>query len=208
MALGHGYDLRTLYNEETGSNIANEAEFRKNDAAMRWALGFMANTKDNFSQFSTAFNNGIEPVFTPAADVRTILLAKFANDAKFGVRANTFHEELIGIGDYEKTTAWQGVNTAGKNAFTFEAVSKVMFTADSAEKVGITLGEGETSYTIPNVVGIMYDKYALGITLDKKKTTASYTAGNDSWNTFYHTLINYICNDNYNMVFFYISDGE
>lgn len=208
MALGHGYDLRTIYNDETGSNIANSTDFRKNDAAMRWALGFMANTKDNFSQFSTAFNNGVEPVFTPADDVRTILLAKFANDAKFGVRANTFHEELIGIGDYERTTAWQGIQTAGDNAFNFGAVSKVMFTADSAEKVGITVEEGETGYTIPNVVGVMYDKYALGITLDKKKTTASYTAGNDSWNTFYHTLINYICNDNYNMVFFYISDGE
>jgi len=207
-ALGHGYDLRTLYNDETGSNIQTEAEFRKNDAAMRWALGFMANTKDNFSQFSTAFNNGIEPVFTPADDVRTILLAKFANDAKFGVRANTFHEELIGIGDYERVTAWQGIHPATGNNFRFGVVSRVVFTSDSAEKVGITLGEEETQYVIPNVVGVMYDKYALGITLDKKKTTASYTAGNDSWNTFYHTLINYICNDNYNLVYFYISDGE
>lgn len=207
-ALGHGYDLRTLYNAETGSNIANSTEFRKSDEAMRWALGFMANTKDNFSQYSTAFNNAVEPVETPPDDVRTILLAKFANDAKFGVRANTFHEELIGIGDFERVTAWQGINTAGSNAFNFGAVSKVMFTADSAEKVGITLGEGDTSYTVPNVVGVMYDKYALGISLDKKKVTASYTAVNDSWNSFYHALVNYICNDNYNLVYFYISDGE
>ena len=206
-ALGHGYDLRALYNAETGSNIANSTEFRKNDEAMRWALGFMANTKDNFSQYSTAFNNAVEPVETPPDDVRTILLAKFANDAKFGVRANTFHEELIGIGDFERVTAWQGINTAGSNAFNFGAVSKVMFTADSAEKVGITLGEGVTSYTVPNVVGVMYDKYALGISLDKKKVTASYTAVNDSWNSFYHALVNYICNDNYNLVYFFISDG-
>lgn len=207
-ALRHGYDLRTLYNAETGSSIANSTAFRKSDEAMRWALGFMANTKDNFSQYSTAFNNAVEPVETPPDDVRTILLAKFANDAKFGVRANTFHEELIGIGEFERVTAWQGINTAGSNSFNFGAVSKVMFTADSAEKVGITLGEGDTSYTVPNVVGVMYDKYALGISLDKKKVTASYTAVNDSWNSFYHALVNYICNDNYNLVYFYISDGE
>ena len=207
-ALGHVYDLRTLYNTETGSNIATEAEFRKNDNAMRWALGFMVNTKDNFSQYSTAFNNSVEPVFTPPDDVRTILLAKFANDAKFGVRANTFHEELIGIGDFERVTAWQGINTSGKKAFDFKTVSKLMFTADTAEKVGITLPPGAASIAINNVVGVMYDKYALGITLDKKKVTASYTAVNDSWNTFYHALVNYICNDNYNMTIFLISDGE
>lgn len=207
-ALGHGYDLRTLYNTETGSNIANSSEFRKNDAAMRWALAYMANTKDNFSQYSTAFNNSVEPVFTPPEDVRVILLAKFANDAKFGVRANTFHEELIGIGDYERITAWQGIKPTQGDTFRFGAVSRVMFTADSAEKVGITVPEGDTAYSIPNVVGVMYDKYALGITLDKKKVTASYTAVNDSWNSFYHALVNYICNDNYNLVYFYISDGE
>ena len=208
-ALGHGFDLRALYNAETGSNIANSTEFRKNDAAMRWALGFMANTKDNFSQYSTAFNNAVEPVETPPEDVRTILLAKFANDAKFGVRANTFHEELIGIGDYERVTAWQGINTAGSNSFNFGAVSKVIFTKEAAKKVGIPVDSVlDVRHVIPNVVGVMYDKYALGISLDKKKVTASYTAVNDSWNSFYHALVNYICNDNYNLVYFYISDGE
>lgn len=207
-ALGHGYDLRKLYNAETGSTIANSKAFRKSDEAMRWALGFMANTKDNFSQYSTAFNNAVEPVETPPGDVRTILLAKFANDAKFGVRANTFHEELIGIGDYERVTAWQGINTAGGNSFNFGAVSRVMFTTDSAEKLGITLPEGSEAALLENIVGVMYDKYALGISLDKKKVTASYTAVNDSWNSFYHALVNYICNDNYNLVYFYISDSD
>ena len=206
--LGHGYDLRALYNAETGSNIANSTEFRKDDNAMRWALGFMANTKDNFSQYSTAFNNGVEPVVTPPGDVRTILLAKFANDAKFGVRANTFHEELIGIGDFERVTAWQGIQRANENAFSFNTVSRVMLTPRAAEKVGAKGSETPLGLTLNNIVGVMYDKYALGISLDKKKVTASYTAVNDSWNSFYHALVNYICNDNYNLVYFYISDGE
>lgn len=199
-ALGHTYNLRTLYNTETGNNIASAEAFRNNEAAMKWALAFMANTKDNFQTPSIAFNNGNEPVFTPAADTRLILLSRFANDAKFGVRANTYHEELIGIGDFEKVTSWQGIRTgsAMAPAFTWGAISQVNFTADSAEKVG--LPEGTTS--IQNVVGVLYDKYAMGISLDKKKVTTSYTAVNDTWNSFYHALVNYIVNDNYSICVF------
>lgn len=196
-ALGHVYNLRTLYNAETGNSIGSADAFRNNEAAMKWALAYVANTKDNFQTPSVAFNNGNEPVFTPPADTRLILLSRFANDAKFGVRANTYHEELIGIGDFEKVTSWQGITTS-TTPFDWGAISQVNFTEASAEKVG--LPEGTTA--IDNVVGVLYDKYAMGVTLDKKKVTTSYTAVNDTWNSFYHALVNYIVNDNYSICVF------
>ena len=195
-AMGHVYNLRALYNGETGNNIATADAFRNDEAAMKWALAFMANTKDNFQTPSTAFNNGEEPVFTPPADTRMILLSRFANDAKFGVRANTYHEELIGIGDFEKVTSWQGIR--GTTDFGWNAISTVAFTAESAAKVGLPEGTSQ----VQNVVGVLYDKYAMGISLDKKKVTTSYTAVNDTWNSFYHALVNYIVNDNYNICVF------
>lgn len=194
----HLYSLRTLYNAETGSNIASANEFRNNEAAMKWALAFIANTKDNFRTYTTAFNNGNELTFTPESDERLILLSKFANDAKFGVRADTYHEELIGIGNFEKITAWQAINGNSGKAFDFETVSSISLNNESLNKIGI---EGE-ALTLTNIVGVLYDKWAMGITLDKKKVTTSYTAVNDTWNSFYHSLVNYIVNDNYNICVF------
>ena len=53
----------------------------------------------------------------------------------------------------------------------------------------------------------------MGITVDKKKTTTQYAASRDTVNTFYHALANYVVNDNYPIVVYYISeptedDGE
>lgn len=200
VALGHEIPLRTMWNtnhpNETLTTVQAALNFPE---FVAYAFSVIADTKDNMKRFSVAFNNGKEPVFTPESDNRLIILSKFANNAKFGVRANTYNEELLGIGKYDKITAWQGIYN-GTNSFDFGTVSKISFTESSVQKL---FGDVEAEKSdIENVVGFMYDKYALGITLDKKKVTQTYTAANDSFNSFYHSIVNYICNDSYNMAVF------
>lgn len=201
VALGHEIKLRTMWNaNHPNETLTTVQEALNSNAFTAYAFSVMADTKDNMKRFSVAFNNGEEPVFTPASDNNLILLAKFANNAKFGVRANTYNEELLGIGKYDKITAWQGIYN-GTNSFDFDTVSKISFTESSNKKL---FGDSQTgTKDIENVIGFMYDKGgALGCTLDKKLTTSTYTAANDSFNTFYHAIVNYICNDSYNMVVF------
>ena len=62
--------------------------------------------------------------------------------------------------------------------------------------------EGATGVTLSNIIGFLYDRYALGISLDKKKVTTSYTASQDKYNTYHHNIINYIIDDNFPMVAF------
>lgn len=205
VALGHEMDLRGMWNRTHTSDTLNTAQEALNSPEfMAFALSVIADTKDNMKRFSVAFNNGEEPVFTPESDNRLIILSKFANNAKFGVRANTYNEELLGIGKYDKVTAWQGIYN-GTNSFDFATVSKISFTENSNQKL---FGESATgTKDIENVIGFMYDRYSLGITLDKKKVTQTYTAANDSFNSFYHAIVNYICNDSYNMVVFTLNDN-
>ena len=200
VALGHEIPMRTMWNTNHPNETLTTVQAALNSPDfVAYAFSVIADTKDNMKRFSVAFNNGEEPVFTPESDNRLIILSKFANNAKFGVRANTYNEELLGIGKYDKITAWQGIYN-GTNSFDFGTVSKISFTESSVQKL---FGDVETSTNdIENVVGFMYDKYALGITLDKKKVTQTYTAANDSFNSFYHSIVNYICNDSYNMVVF------
>lgn len=201
VALGHEIPLRTMWNATHSATLSSVDEALEHNDFIAYALSQMAETTDNMTMFSTAFNNGVEPVFTPKEDNRLILLSKFANIAKFGVRANTYNEELLGIGDFDRVTAWQAIN-AGADNFDFSAVSTIRLSAASVTKLGLTPDTGETYATISNIVGLMYDRYALGVTLDKKKVTQNYIAVNDTWNSFYHSLVNYVCNPDYNIAVF------
>lgn len=201
VALGHEIPLVTMWNATHTTTINSVDEALENNEFIAYALSIIAETKDNMKMFSTAFNNGTEPVFTPKEDNRLIILSKFANIAKFGVRANTYNEELLGIGDFDRVTAWQAINAGGNN-FDFGAVSTIRLSAGSVTKLGLTPDTGQTYSTISNIIGLMYDKYALGITLDKKRVTQNYIAVNDTWNSFYHSLVNYVCNPDYNIAVF------
>ena len=177
----------------TGEGALNYPEF------VAFALETIANTKDEFKRFTAVYNNHEHVTFSN--DPRVILLSKFANRAKFGVRANTFNEQLLGIGDYEKVTGWQAIQATGGSPFALSTLSSISLTKAGAEKVGFT-SVPSGGKTLTNIIGCMYDRYAMGISLDKKKVTTSYTASQDKWNTFHHDIINYIIDDNYPMVAF------
>ena len=176
-------------------------------AFMSFALSRIAEVRDNMTRYSTAFNNGVDVTFTPREDNKLILLSKFTRSAKFGVRANTYHEELLGIGDFDTITTWQAINDSGYTSFDYMTASKVSVSEATAIKYrlaknGAAWAVGDGAYNKANVIGLMYDKYALGISLDKQKTTSNYIAANDVWNTFSHALVNQIINDDYNICVF------
>lgn len=204
MALGNEIKLVTRYNDDMGLSGASAVPTGKaalaNPQFVAYALETIANTKDEFKRFTAVYNNHQHVTFSN--DTRVILLSKFANRAKFGVRANTFNEQLLGIGDYERITGWQAVSADGAEPFDIKTLSSIALTKEAAEKVGLTVPSGETGLTLENIIGFMYDRYALGISLDKKKTTVSYTAVQDKYNTYRHNIINYIIDDNFPMVAF------
>lgn len=169
-------------------------------AFVAFMLETIANTKDEFTRFTAVYNNHEHVTFSN--DNRLILLSKVANRAKFGVRANTFNEQLLGIGDYEKIAGWQAVAANNKAPFAPDTLMSISLTKDAATKVGLTVDKDATGITLTNIVGLLYDRYALGISLDKKKTTVSYTASQDKYNQYTHSLINYIIDDNFPMVVF------
>lgn len=204
IALGNEIKLVTRYNADnglTGNNaLPAGKESLNNEKFVAYALETIANTRDEFKRYSTAYNNHEHVTFSD--DPRLILLSKFSNRAKFGVRANTYNEELLGVGDYEKVSGWQAIAKENADKFDFSTLSTISLTSASATKVGLTVPEGATGIQLENIIGCMYDRYSMGISLDKKKITTSYTAVQDKWNTYHHILINYIIDDNFPIVAF------
>ena len=200
IALGNEIKLVTRYNDLTGQSLATGWAALNDDKFTAFVLETIANVEDEVKRFTSVYNNHEHVTFSN--DSRLILLSKFANRAKFGVRANTYNEQLLGIGEYERISGWQAVSQENKDPFAPETLSAIALTATSATKVGLTVPEGATGVTLNNIIGFLYDRYALGISLDKKKVTTSYTASQDKYNTYHHNIINYIIDDNFPMVAF------
>ena len=192
-------NLLQEYNTLTSQSLTVDA-YATNEDFQRYCLKRMADVKSNIMRFTSAYNNHEHITF--ASEPNVILLNQFANALKFGVRANTYNEKLLGIGDYDTVNSWQAV-TAGSKTFDFETSSTISLTEASATEAGITTPA--TNKTIKHVVGVIYDRLAMGITLDKRKTTSQYSASRDTTNFFYHSLVNYIVNDNYPIVSFTIA---
>lgn len=175
----------------------------RNEKFLAFALERISAVRDNMEVIGNVYNNGTVPTHTPFADNKAVMLTEFSRKCKFLVKANTFNEEYIGIGEYDTVPAWQGVTKIDgtkKSVYDFNTASTISIAADPNNKLGI----GTSAVTIPNCIGIAFDRYALGITLRKVTVTSSYTASADFWNEFSHHLVNYIIDTNYNMVAFFL----
>ncbi|MBO5810861.1 MAG: hypothetical protein J6R32_08565 [Bacteroidales bacterium] len=209
-------DMRSMYVTETGDTTASTmtADALLNyEKFQRYVLQTVAKTKEYIKDYTALYNNGDQATF--AADPRTILLTDFVMNCKFGVRANTFNEELLGIGKFDKCNKWQAAVSSGVSTpYNVENAGRIVFSKNAAIEIGLLPSDTEeTKYTTDIVLGVSYDRLAMGITVDKKKTTTQYAASRDTVNSFYHALANYVVNDNYPIVVYYISeptedDGE
>lgn len=215
IALGHSFNLlKEAHDRGIETSVTTAKAALNNDKIKAFALEFIQNTKDNMREMTASYNDGIDPTFTPSEDNRLLLNAQFANNLKYSIRANTFNEALLGIGDYKKVASWQAINDTGVGAFDFSTVTSIYLDEDAVSKLSLTAnvdpettgGTDYQNFKLSNIIGFMYDKQGIGITLDKETTTTQYSAPEDKVNTFWHGLFNYIVNTAYNMAVFYFAD--
>ena len=195
-------DLLSTYATETGDNTVTASNWQQSESFQAYCLRKIAETRDNMRTFNTAFNDGSVPTFTDGENSKLILLNKFDKITRFGVKANTFNQSNLALGEYSTVTSWQGYNAGGAATdFDFDSVSKVMVAADSDNKLGI----GTSAFTQDGVVALLFDRYALGISPFKRKVTSQFTAVADYLNEFHHTLVGTILDRAYPIVAFYIA---
>ena len=206
-ANGNAIDLRTEFAAIGGTVTGVSREKLLSDNSFQaFALRRMAEIEEEMSRYTAAMNN--HEICTFAAEPNKILLSKFATAVKFGVRANTYNEKLLGIGEYDTVTDWQAVKSAANTTpYNLDAASTIMLTNAAATEAGLNPETGQ-GYTIAGVIGVIYDRFAMAVTIDRKMTTNQYSASRDTINTFHHAAAQYIVNDNYPIVSFYVSDDS
>lgn len=147
-------------------------------------------THDRMRTMSTVFNVGEQPRFTPTDLGHIVLLSDFASAADTYLQSTTFHNELTKLPTAEVVTYWQGSGTD----FSFDEVSKIDVTSAGGHSV-------DTS----GIIGVMFDRWALGVSNVQRKVTSQYTPNAEFFTNFYKYKAGFFNDLNENFVVFFVA---
>lgn len=198
-AINTSVHLVSEYNEETHNTETDATVLLQDEAFLAWVSRKIKDIRRNIKKMTRSFNDGSCNTFTPVGKDKLILVGKFVDAIKFNLRADTYHEDMVGFGDYDEIAFWQGHYTSEgetESNFDFDDVTTISVKGDPNDKLGI----GTSDVTINKCVGLIYDKRGIGLCPFKTKITSNYTASADFTTYWRHLLLNYIVNSQFNMV--------
>lgn len=182
-------NLLKLYNDKTGAHLTDSAAVTTPDF-IRFAAYTMGLYADRLQTISTLFNIGGKERFTPKDVLHTVLLSDFAAAAKAYLYADTFHSENVLLPQAETVASWQAT---GKD-YAFADVSKIDVKSSSGATVSIS-----------GVLGVMFDRDALGVTNLDKRVTTNYNAKAEFFNNYFKFDAGYFNDTNENFVVFFVA---
>lgn len=182
-------NLLKLYKDKTGANITADAAITTPDF-IRFAAYIMGLYSDRLQTISTLFNVGGKERFTPKDDLHTVLLSDFASAAKTYLYADTFHNENVLLPQAETVASWQATGVD----YAFGNVSKIDVKSASNSDVSVS-----------GILGVMFDRDALGVTNLDKRVTTNYNAKAEFFNNYYKFDAGYFNDTNENFVVFYVA---
>lgn len=182
-------NLLTMFKAAYPNTTVTAATALNSPDFIRYACYVIKMTHDRMRTMSTVFNEGGVPRFTSKDMSHIVLLSDFASGADIFLQSNTFHDELSALPTAETVPYWQGSGTS----YAFADVSKINVKTvggDTVEQSGI--------------LGVMFDRYALGVASPERKTTSEWTANAEFFTNFYKYKAGYFNDYNENFVVFYI----
>ena len=182
-------NLLKLYNTAKNAQLTAATAILDPDF-IRFAAYQMGLYADRLGSISTLFNVGGKERFTPKDALHTVLLSDFAKAAQAYLYADTYHNEQVLLPKAETVPSWQAT---GKD-YAFANVSKI----DVKSASGATISIG-------GVLGVMFDRDALGVTNSDKRVTTNYNAKAEFFNNYYKFDAAYFNDTNENFVVFFVA---
>lgn len=182
-------NLLKLYNTKMGTQLTADAAVTTPDF-IRFAAYTMGLYADRLQTISTLFNVGGKERFTPKDVLHTVLLSDFAAAAKAYLYADTFHSENVLLPQAETVASWQAT---GKD-YAFANVSKIDVKSASGASISVS-----------GVLGVMFDRDALGVTNLDKRVTTNYNAKAEFFNNYFKFDAGYFNDTNENFVVFFVA---
>lgn len=156
---------------------------------IRFASYVMGTYADRLQSISTVFNVGSKERFTPKDMLHVVLLSDFAKAAQTYLYSDTFNRGDVLLPQAETVPFWQG---SGKN-YDFASTGHIKVKETGGKDVEIT-----------GVLGVMFDRDALGVCNLDRRVTTNYNAKAEFFNNYYKFDAGYFNDTNENFVVFFI----
>lgn len=180
-------NLLYLYNQAKGVTLTADKCLTDGDF-IRFASYQMGLYADRLQSISTLFNVGGKERFTPKDSLHTVLLSDFAKGAQAYLYADTYNKEQVLLPNAETVASWQGTGKDYGFAHTSAIVIKT---------------SGNHDISISGVLGVMFDRDALGVCNLDKRVTTNYNAKAEFFNNYYKFDAGYFNDTNENFVVFF-----
>lgn len=182
-------NLLYLYNQRYGTtlsaaNAITEPEF------IRFASYEMGVYMSRLSKISALFNVGGKDRFTPSDMLHVVMLADFKKSADIFLQSDVFHDNFTELPNADVVPYWQGSGTA----YAFNDISKIDIKTASGSTV-----------TAGGILGVMFDRDALGVTNLDRRVTTNYNPKAEFYNNWYKFDAGYFNDTNENFVVFFVA---
>jgi hypothetical protein len=203
---GTGYDAGTsvkavnllyMYNQQYPDNAhTNLASAMSDGRFIRFASYNMALYEDRMKKLSKLFNIGGKARFTPKDRLHFVMLNDFAKAADVYNQSDTFHDQFTALPNAETVPYWQG--------------SGVNYDTNSISSINVTIsGANDDVDIVANgIIGVMFDRDALGVCNQDRRVTTHYNARAEFFNNWYKVDAQYFNDFNENIVVFYAAVTE
>lgn len=183
-------NLLKLYNDKTGATTKLTAAKAITDPDfIRFASYVMGTYADRLQSISTVFNVGGKERFTPKDILHVVLLSDFAKAAQTYLYSDTFNRGDVLLPQAETVPFWQG---SGQN-YEFASTGHINVKESGGKAVEIS-----------GVLGVMFDRDALGVCNLDRRVTTNYNAKAEFFNNYYKFDAGYFNDTNENFVVFFI----
>lgn len=182
-------NLLYLYNQANKTTLT-AAEAVLNPDFIRYASYQMGLYADRLQSISALFNIGGKDRFTPKDALHVVLLSDFAKAAQTFLYSDTYNKEQVLLPNAETVASWQG---SGQD-YGFAHTSAINIKTASGTDVNIS-----------GVLGVMFDRDALGVCNTDKRVTTNYNAKAEFFNNWYKFDASYFNDTNENFVVFFVA---
>lgn len=173
-------NLLALYNASAGTSLTPTAAMF-NASFLKFAVFTIMKYKKMLNNPSVLFGEEGYVNFTPDDKMKMILLDHFSQSAKVFMESDTYHNDIVSLGDnFQTVPFWQGSGI--DTTFSFNTIS------------GINVKTASTGATVATsgVVGVIFDEDACAVCMEDIQTTGNYASNGRFYNYFHYVDARYM----------------
>lgn len=158
---------------------------------------------DRMTRMSQLFNGEAWQRHTPK-DLQVVnVLADFGSAVSTYLESDTYHNEMVKLPYYEEVAYWQGSGTD----YGFASTSAINVTIPDGAINESTGVQASATVSKAGILATIYDRDAIGVTVDKRRTKSAYNPKDEYTNYFIKAEIGYYRDMSENGVVFYVEDA-